>query len=618
LTLLPARLFRGMVFQDLVRMQVDIETLTTPGYDFPNADREGDAVVLIAMRDSTGWECCLGGPGTDEKQLLQEFVRAVVERDPDVIEGHNIFGFDLPYIATRAKRHRVSLKLGRDGSRVQARSSRFTAGERQSSYTRYEIYGRHVVDTLHMVMLYDVVQRELDSYGLKAVAIHFGVAAQDRTYVPGGEIGRLYAEDPERLKRYAMDDVRETAAISRILSPSYFYQTQLVPFSYQSCVTRGNATRIDALLVAGYLQARQALPVPNEARRFRGGLTDSLESGVFRDVWHADVRSLYPSIIVSNRLCPKGDARGLYLSFLQELREFRLKAKDAARRAETDAERENCQALQSTFKVLINSFYGYLGFARGTFNDFDVAEKVTAWGREILTSMLDFLQERGARVIEIDTDGLYFQPPPGIESTAEMQEAIQSVLPEGIDVEIDARYEAMFAYKSKNYALLDEHGTVSITGAALKSRGLERFQRDYIRELVTLLLHGDMDKLPELYAQTAAAIESRELPVADLAKRETLSTSPGVYAEKLAQGKTRRSAAYELVLKADREYKQGDQVAFYVTGDRKNVTVTDAARLLADADPDARDENVEYYLDKLAKLHEKLTGDPPTQPRLGL
>ena len=41
-------------------------------------------------------------------------------------------------------------------------------------------------------------------------------------------------------------------------------------------------------------------------------------------------------------------------------------------------EREHFDALQGSFKVLINSFYGYAGFAQGTFNDFDLAEAVTA------------------------------------------------------------------------------------------------------------------------------------------------------------------------------------------------------------------------------------------------
>ncbi|MCK5802934.1 MAG: DNA polymerase II [Lentisphaeria bacterium] len=604
LTMLPARLFRAMDFADMRRMQIDIETLTATGYDFPNAKREEDAICIIAMRDSTGWEACLSGAEMPEADLLREMVRLVGERDPDVIEGHNIFNFDLPYIETRCKRHKVKLLLGRDGSRAKSRSSRFSAGERIVSYTRCDVRGRHIIDTYQLVQLYDIVHRNLESYGLKNVATHFGVAAPERTYVAGGDISRVFHEDPKRLCEYAMDDVRETDAISALLSPSHFYQAQLVPFSYQNVVARGNATRIDALLTSEYMLENASLPSPQAPRPFQGALTGSLNTGVFENVWHADVRSLYPSIIISRDLCPRADGLRVFSKLLSGLREYRLHAKDAARRAE-GGDRERLDALQSTFKILINSFYGYTGFSWGTFNDYDVAESVTAEGRRILQSMLDFLTGQNATVIEMDTDGLYFVPPSGMEDTNEMARNIQSILPEGIEIDLDATYGAMFGYKAKNYALLDHEGRVSITGAALKSRGIERFQRDYIKQLITLLLTGRGTEANALFSQCESDIETHRLPLADLAKREVLSTSPKVYKEKLEAGKTRRSAAYELVLNAEREYRQGDQVSFYVTGTKKSVAVSDAGKLLGDAVPGERDENVPYYLNKLVKLHKK-------------
>lgn len=604
LSLLPARLFRGLEFPELRRLQLDIETLTTPGYDFPNAEREGDSVCLVSLSDSTGWEVCLSAADGGEAGLLREMVRLVRERDPDVIEGHNLCNFDLPFLETRAKRHKIRLSLGRNGSAIRGRTSRFTAGERVSSYQRYDIHGRQVVDTLHLVQLYDVVNRDLESYGLKSVARHFGVAAPGRTYVEGGDIARLFREDPARLRDYALDDVRETAAISRLLLPSYFHQAQLVPLSLQNCVVRGTATRIDALLVAEYLRAAAALPTPQAPRPFQGGLTASPNAGLFKNVWHADVRSLYPSIIISRGLTPRSDSLGAFHGLLAGLRQFRLAAKDAARQAEP-ARRESLDALQGSFKVLINSFYGYAGFAQGTFNDYDLAETVTAEGRRILETMLRFLEDAGARVIEMDTDGIYFVPPAGDTSTAAMAARIQAVLPAGIEIDLDATYRAMFGYKSKNYALLDHAGNVSVTGAALKSRGLEPFQRRFIHEVLHLLLEDRAAEIPPLYDTYARAIAARELPIEDFAKREVLSTSPAAYAESLAAGTGRRSAAYELALAAGREYRQGDQVQFYVTGDKKSVPVAGAAKLLADARPGERDENVPYYLDKLKKLHGK-------------
>ncbi len=605
LAMVPVRLFRGMDFAELRRLQIDIETLTTPGYDFPNAERPGDEIIMVALADSTGWKTCLSGPELDEKAILEQTLQLIRERDPDVIEGHNLFNFDLPYLERRAKRHGLSLTLGRDGSPLTARTSRVSFGETTGSYSRYEAFGRHIVDTMHLVQLYDVSARELESYGLKSVARHFGVAAPDRTYVDAKEISRLYRENPARLRDYNLDDVTETEAVSRLLSPSHFYQTQLIPITYQNCIVRGNATRIDALMTSAYLLAGKALPSPQSARQYQGGLTESFKTGIFHNVWHMDVQSLYPSIMVAGNLNPATDHHGIFIHLLAELRNFRLAAKAAARAATTPRDRDHLEALQKSFKILINSFYGYTGFSQATFNDFSLAERVTSTGRSILTQMKEALAARGADLIEMDTDGLYFVPPAGVEA-ATLEAEIQGILPPGIEVELDQTYAAMFGYKSKNYALLGHDGRVSITGAALKSRGLERFQRQYMREVITLLLQDRRHETTELGQRLENAIRSHALPLADLAKRETLSSLPETYQRDLVAGKTRRSAAFELALKSSRDYRQGDQVSYYVTGTRRTVSVAENAKLFAD-NRGERDENVAYYLDKLAELRKKFT-----------
>ena len=105
-----------MTLGDLRRLALDIEVLTTAGFEFPNAAREGDRIIAIALADSTGWSTVLSGAEMDEAELLRACTRLIAERDPDVLEGHNIFRFDLEYLEARARRHRVALAWGRDGS----------------------------------------------------------------------------------------------------------------------------------------------------------------------------------------------------------------------------------------------------------------------------------------------------------------------------------------------------------------------------------------------------------------------------------------------------------------------------------------------------------------------
>ena len=634
-------MFLGMAFDDLKRLQVDIECYTSEGYEFCNAQREGDRIIAIAMGDQSGWTEVLSGAELGEKALLERFVAILRERDPDVIEGHNIFNFDLPYIVQRAKRHRVKLALGRDGSVPQRRPSRFSAGERTISYDRFGIAGRHVVDTLFLVHSYDISHRSLSGYGLKEVAVHFGFAAPDRTYVDGPSISATFDSDPDTLMKYVRDDIVETREVGRLLSHSSFIQAQMLPYSYQNICVRGNATKIDSLMLREYLRQGHAIPRPDLARSFAGGYTDMFVTGIVQNVHHCDVRSLYPSLMLTRKIAPRHDELGVFLKLLDVLRTFRLDAKAQMAGAEDKGSRDHYDALQATFKILINSFYGYLGFSQARFSDFDAAEQVTAQGRELLRAMIEWLREHGAQPVEIDTDGIYFVPPAGGTkgkgrgakgkrgektggaepiSGGELEafrKTFADALPEGIEIEFDGEYRSMYSYKMKNYALLCEDGEIVIKGAALKSRGLEPFQRDLLSDIVRLKLEQREDEIPALKESAAAAINAREWPVEKFAKTERLQDAPATYAAKIKGAKRARNAGYELALKSEREYRAGDQLSYYVTGSKKSVSVHEAAKLVSEWDPENRDENVPYYLSKLDALFKKFA-DVDAQGELGL
>ena len=600
--------FLGMAFPALRRLALDIEVLTGEGFDFPHAARESDRIIAIALADSTGWEHVISGREHSEPEMLELCSRLIRERDPDVIEGHNIFRFDLEYLEARAKRHGITLRWGRDASPLRGHASRMQVADRAISYRRYQVAGRHIVDTWILAQLYDVAARDLESYGLKEIARHFGLAAEDRTYLPPEQIPRIFRDDPIRLMAYALDDVRETLAISRLLSQSYFVQAQALPFDYQGVVLKGNATKIDALLIREHLRSRRAVPAPSPGFAVIGGYTAIFCQGVARRVLHVDVTSLYPSLMLTFGIFPAKDELGIFPKLLGDLREFRLSAKALAREAPSEEERAFAGALQQTFKILINSFYGYLGFSMGHWNDFEAANRVTAEGRRLIREMLERLRERGATVVEIDTDGLYFVPPADVLDEAQEDALVADlsrVLPEGIRLELDGRYPAMLSYKIKNYVLLDARGKLTIKGSGLRSRGLELFQRRWMQEMFRLLLNGRRGEIPALVERYLDDFAQHRVPVREFMKTETLQDSLETYREKVKARKRNAAAAYELALRAQRPYQPGDQISYYVTGSGLKVKVNEAAKLATLWDPAAPDENVEYYQAKVRELWEK-------------
>ena len=604
-------LFKGMAFEDLRRMQVDIETHT--GADGAMSEASRDPLLAVALSDSSGWEEILvvDDPADEaqERAVLEKFVALVRARDPDVIEGHNIFRFDLPYLEARARKLKVKLDLGRDGSTLRSHPSRLQIAERLIQYRKFEIHGRQIIDTLFLVQFHDVGARELQSFGLKAAARHFGVAEDGRVELGARAITEAHGQERKKFETYALQDVRETRALSAALSPAWFTQATIFPYNYQDVVIRGNATKINSLFLREYLRQGQAVPGLSEVQRFEGGYADIFFTGVARDVWHCDIASLYPSVMLAFGIFPESDTLGVFGDMLARLRKFRLEAK-AAMRSAKGAEKAHLDALQGTFKILINSFYGYLGFAQGNFADFAAAAAVTAKGRELLRGMVDWLRQRGAEVIEIDTDGIYFLPPKDATWDGLYRE-LAATLPEGIEVEFDARYTAMFSYKAKNYALLAEDGKLSIKGAALKSRGLEKFQRVFIERAVRALLEGKPEVIPSMHAEFGQALRERMWEPEMWVKTESLQDSLEAYQRKIAASSRHRSAAFELALRSGRKMQAGDRVTYYITGTKKTVTAYESAKLVEDWEAGGRDENVAYYLAKLDELAGKFEAFVP-------
>ncbi|HKP92435.1 MAG TPA: DNA polymerase domain-containing protein [Chthoniobacterales bacterium] len=606
-------LFKGLAFEELRRLQ--LEVLAVAGIDDPGGD---DRLMSITLSDNTGWEELIvvdpAQPDESERVALKRLTTIVKERDPDIIEGHNLFRFDLPFLVARARKAKVKLDWGRSGGFLRSRPSRLQIAEKTIDYPKFALDGRHFVDTFLLAQFYDVGMRSLSGFERIDVAQHFSLCdSADVSGLTGKELEREYRSGSERFRKRALCAVRETRAVAELLSPSYFIQAQIFPYNYQDVIVRGNATRINALFLREYYRQRHSIPEMPMVRGFEGGYTAIFFTGVARNVWHCDIASLYPSIMLQFDCWPVTDQLQIFRHLLTDLRTFRLEAKAKMRAAKERAEQQHFHALQNTFKILINSFYGYLGFAQGHFADFDAAARVTQIGRDLLQKMIDWLTARGAQVIEVDTDGIYFVPPENAKSD-DLREALAKELPSGIEVEFDEKFEAMFSYKAKNYALLTGEGDVIIKGGALKSRGLEKFQRVFLEEMIKLQMEGRADAIAALRDDFEEKIRGGEWNIDMLMKTDTLQDSLDKYRAKIGAGGRNRAAAYELALASGRNYKPGEQISYYIKATPKKVAAYEAAKLATDFDPQNRDENVDYYVAKLDELVKKF-GTVASQPQ---
>ena len=566
-------LFQKMRFEDLQRFTFDIETTSVKpdkGRILMISVKFGDTEVQIIDDDEAG--------------MINQLNYLIQIVDPDVIEGFNIYKFDIPFLMARAAVHGIELNWGRGQEPLTiGRKWKFRVGSYDRPVQSYGVFGRHFVDGMLVAMRYDSnTGGNFDAFGLKYLAEQMGVKSENRVVIAGPDIPEMWEKNRELVILYSKQDVQETRDLIELMVQPEFYLTNIIPDTFQNILLSGGATKINLMLVSQYVREGHAVPVPpGEREEYEGGAVELRQAGVFHSVAKADVASLYPAIMLYAPAEPATDELRLFHRTLKTLTEKRLEIKAAEKQSQDEDEKRYLKGIQESFKILINSFYGYL--ATGLhFSDFAAAAKVTTIGRGIVTDMADQIEAMGLLPIELDTDGVYFQYSADFP-IGKLPEFLN--LPDHIEVEIEP-YAAMVSVAAKNYVLKKLDGILKFHGNSLRSRRDEGFGRKFVNDVVARLLDGHPEDIPVLYAVAQKKFLGRGFEPLDLAKRERISdktaTSPGKARLKAAVGQT--------------DLEEGDYIRVY---SREDGT-------LAPIEVYAKDEDRLYYLERLWKFGQRL------------
>ena len=563
--------FKGLEFDDPVRLQFDLETTSLS----PDTGR----IFMVAVRDNRGFERILEArKASQEAEMIGTLMELISERDPDVIENHNVHAFDLPFLLGRAEKHGRSLNFSRQG----APPGLWKVQDGNAS-PHWACAGREIVDTI------DAVRRmNLPSAGLKAVSKLFGIAPEGRVYLEGAKIAETYATQPALVRKYALQDVEEVEVLARrVLAPS-FALARMAPRPYHRLPYAGTAMGMfEPMMVRAYLRAGQALPGKQESGETQlGGSVTLFAEGVLKRVVKADVASMYPSLICQERIGPKSDPLGVFLHLMDHLTGLRLEHKAAAKKGDPGEH----EAMQSAMKLVINSGYGYLGAGRmSVFGDVNAAGNVTRRGRETLKEVTDALQKRGVTLIEADTDGVYFSVP-GEWSEAEERAVIHQVdalLPSGVSLDFDGRWAAMLSHETKNYALLGYDRTLELKGAAFTSSRGERYGQAFLEEALRCLLEGTVAAIPQVYREVVERLEAGDYTNAEVSSRVKVNKTQDEY--QLTRN-TRQEAVYEALMRSGQTWKSGERFILY------QQTRTGLSML---GDPEGNDYDAPFYVQQL-------------------
>lgn len=549
---------------------------------FPSYQGNSDLVLvgkeIDCQRNDT--ESC-----KNEYDLLSRFFAIIRDYNPDILAGYNSNEFDFPYLAERARQCRLEARVGRNTSSWYIRKI--------VSRTNVSITGRVVVDLLPIIR---------STYSLKQYTLRNAAAEllkMEKHDVDPKEIETLWSEGGEGLRRFISYSRRDAVLAQSMLldlrlMDKYVALSRASGSLLQDIVNGGQSGMVENLLLRHFRErGRVVPPKPDsdvsderyvENAELKGGAVLVPEKGLVEDMVILDYKSLYPTIMMAHNLCystvlkegssakdfttaPSGGrfvspqvSPGIMPNVLRELLEERTATKRRMKKAE-DNERRFLDAKQYAMKILLNSFYGYSGYARARLYNLALANAVTSFGRENIMQTKKIIDEidsvyvtddkvvfkdalpfgkTAERCFELsvvygDTDSVFVRISPARQgkgseaislSDAELigrkiAETVTDSLPEPMELVFEAFARRGIFLAKKRYALWVFEPMGDGWKDKIKVRGMETVRRDWCdltsktlkRCLELVLKEGKVDEAVEHVRSVVARLQALDLSI---------------------------------------------------------------------------------------------------------
>ncbi len=489
--------YKGMVSDDVSVLSFDLENTTLTHSDkakiliISNTFRRNGEVIrkMFLYEDYAS-----------EGEMLTAWCAWVRDMNPSIILGHNIYGYDFPYLQYCAERAGVTLDLGRDGSSIKFNaktSKKRKDGSQEYDYYNAWIYGREIVDTFFLALTSDVL-RKYPSYALKAIIEFEKLEVKGRQHYDASQIGNNYHIPQEwvKIKKYAEHDADDALALFDLMVPSLFHYAMSVPKPFQQIINTASGSQVNSVMIRAYLQDNHSLPKASDNADYEGAISFG-NPGIYKKVYKVDVASLYPSIMRHYKVCDVAkDPKKYFLEMVETFTIERLKNKQLHKETGERIYKD----LSDSQKIFINSAYGFLGSVGLLFNSPENASFVTRKGREILSKGLDWCKTKGYVVVNADTDSFSYVGPKGYtddDFKSDITE-LNALFPELIEWEDDGCYKQVIVVKTKNY-ILDDGKNVTIKGSALKATMKEPALKQMLKDIIHYLLKGSPYLIPIVY-----------------------------------------------------------------------------------------------------------------------
>ena len=381
------------------------------------------------------------------------------------------------------------------------------------------------------------------------------------------EIESLWEQGGEGLRRFVSYSRRDAVLAQRMLldlrlMDKYIALSRASGSLLQDIVNGGQSGMVESLLLRRFQERGRVVPPKpdsdvsegryEENEALKGGAVLVPEKGLVEDVIILDYKSLYPTIMMAHNLCystvlirpdstgeshlveretgerevitsPSGGrfvsaqvSPGIMPAILRELLEQRTATKRLMKKAGDD-ERLFLDAKQYAMKILLNSFYGYSGYARARLYSLALANAVTSFGRENILRTKKIIDDIGSvyvldgevifkdalpfgkaaercfdlSVVYGDTDSVFVRLQPTGTGTGavslndaeligrKIAETVTASLPEPMELVFEAFARRGIFLAKKRYALWVFEPMGEAWKDRIKVRGMETVRRDW-------------------------------------------------------------------------------------------------------------------------------------------
>lgn len=483
-----------------------------------------------------------------EAEMIERFKEIIEEQAPDIITGYYSGGFDFPYLLKRAEKYKIKLDIGLDYSEISP-----TRGAKPNMQN----IGLVHMDVLPFIRRVISMKMNTDSFTLNAVAHELlGAKKYEVDMEMFAEHWDDCTEELDTFARYNLQDAKLTYELCEKILPNVIELVKLVGLTIFDINDMSFSQLVEWYLMRRTVEFNHAIPnKPGHKlieqrmyQRVKGAFVYEPTPGLYEDIAVFDFRSLYPTVIVAHNIspetlncdcCEKKDLvpledkelwfcrnkEGFFSSILKEILERRARVKSMMKSADPD-KRVLLDARQYSLKILLNAFYGYLGFYAARWYSKDSARAVTAYARHYIHSVIDAAKKQGFKIIYGDTDSVFLSlKGKNTEDALKFVDDINAKLPEDMELEYEGFYpRALFvqtkgteAGAKKRYAMISEDKNIVIKGFETVRRNWSFIAKDMQKEVIRIILdEKDVTKALDYVKGVIQKLRKKEIPLGEV------------------------------------------------------------------------------------------------------